>query len=351
MKEIPKGCRFWKQDADEVAPEEVVRMYGAGLAGAWRDDEALADLLDGQEYPELEAAAHHFGWADHAAGELVAPWLNVQRVFPGSLPGRAQQRGDCVSHSQRNAVLTACVGDIISGLVDEVTGRIEGPPEGVSAAGLLDGVFSTEAFYWYRRHGGDGWSCGAAAKVGQGEAGMVLRKNYPELGVDLSTYSGRNAGLYGRSTPPDAFQQVTRKNLVRNIARVTTFEGLRDALAQGCGITTCGSEGFSSTRDENGVSRRRGSWAHAMMVFGVDDRSITKEKYGEPLVGVGNSWGPSWNSGPKRVLGTEFSIFDGHFWTPWSDFRRREILALSGADGFAKRKLKYEPTPGWSTAT
>lgn len=339
-REIPKGCQFWKQDQESLPVHDIVRMYEAGYAGVWRDDNATADLLSAQAIPEIEDAAHLYGWADHAAKELVAPFLNVNRLFPGCWPGRAQERGDCVSHGQRNANLTAMVGDIIAGLPDEKDGEIEGVPDDVSPQGLKDGVLSTEATYWMRGYNGDGWSCSSSARVAQTSSGMVLRKEYPELGIDLSQYSGSLAGKYGAKEPPENIQKMAQQHLVRDVARVNSFEGLRDALAQGAGIQTCGGEGFSSSRDENGFSRRQGGWSHSFAFVGTDDRDVVVQKYGEPLVCCLNSWA-NWNGGGTRILGTQLDILGGMWWALWSAVKNRDIFAMSGGNGWAKKKLTF----------
>lgn len=346
-REIPKGMQFWKQGPEALPPADVVRMYEAGFAGVWRDENAIADLLSAQEIPELEDAAQHYGWADHAKGELVCPFLNVERIFPGCWPGRAQERGDCVSHGQRNANLLALVGDIVSGVADEADGELEGPPENVAEAGKRDGIFSTEVIYWHRRHGGDGWSCGESAKVSQTEAALVVRRNYPDIGVDLSQYSGRNAGLYGSRTPPENIGKVIGQNLVRSVARINSFEGLRDALAQGCGVQTCGSEGFSSQRDENGFSQRQGSWSHSYADVAVDERPEIIKRYGEPLVGSINSWA-NWNGGGTQILGTSWHILGGMWWCKYSAVKNRDRYAISGVNGFKQKKIDwYGTSPKW----
>lgn len=346
-RQIPKGMSFWKQDTDEVTPYEVVRRYESGMAGVWQDDEAKEKLLASVGWPDGEKAAHEFGIADSAAGELVPAWLGVERVFPGCWPGSAQTRGDCVSHSTRNGGLTAVVGDILSGKPDAVSGKMEDKPGDVSATGLSDGIFSTEAIYWWRDHGGDGWSCGHASTVLRSESGLWVRKDYPELGVDLSKYSGSTAGKYGRSNPPAEYLAEGAKHRIREVTEVSSFEQVRDFLANGYGISTCGGEGWSSSRDENGFSRRQGGWSHALAYIGADDRPAIKEKYGEPLVLILNSWG-RWNGGGRRVLGTSFDIPEGSFWAKWSDCSRRDMYAYSGVNGWPKRKIDFWGTsPRW----
>ncbi len=342
-----KPFRAWKQDQVEAPISQIVRMYESGFAGCGIDEERKEQLLRSCGWPDGSKAAHEFGFADSAAGQLVPAWLGVEKTFPGCWPGSAQTRGDCVSHSTRNGGLMAVVGDILRGKPDEVTGKVEGPPTDVAESGKRDGIFSTEAIYWWRDHGGDGWSCGHAASVIKTESGLWVRKAYPELGVDLSQYSGKVAGKYGARNPPETYLAEGAKHRIREVTELRTFEEVRDYLANGYGISTCGSQGWSSSRDENGFSRRQGRWAHALAFIGADDRDIIKQKYGQPLILILNSWA-RWNSGGRRVLGTQYDIPEGAYWALASDALARDIYAFSSVHGWPPGKIIWEPTPGWS---
>lgn len=339
IKQIPKGHQFWPAHHDDLPAGEVRRLYEKGFAGAYDEPEERERFLASVEYPYGSEAAHANGWAGSGAGKLVIPFVHADRTFPGCWPGPAQGRGDCVSHSTKNAALLSLICEIVAGQPDEVTGKIEGVPE-ISKEGIAQGALSTEAIYWWRGHGGDGWSCDHSARVVCEQSGLWLRQSYPELDIDLTRYSARTAGLYGARTPPQTIRDVGRQHLVRTATVLRSFEEARDFLHNGYGITSCGSEGFSSTRDENGVSGRRGSWAHAMAYIGADDREETKKLYGEPLVLVLNSWG-RWNDGPRWILGHSIEIPHGAFWTRWSDVRRRSMHALSSVNGWPARRLPH----------
>ena len=337
---IPRPFRVWPKEVKNLSPSQIVRAYTEGLAGCGRDDDASARFDSMMEWPNGEDAAHHFGLADSAAGELVIPFTHILRLYPGCLPGPAQDRGDCVSHNEKNALLTVHCCDIVANKPDEETGRFEGTVE-IAPQGVAEGVFSTEAIYWWRRHGGDGWSCEAAANVAIKESGAWIRQNYPELGVDLTSYSGSMAGKYGRSIPPENFQAQGVKNLARQATRLESFEAIRDYLKSGYGIGSCGSEGFSRERDANGVSNRSGKWAHAMAILGADDRPEIKAVYSEPLLLIQNSWSV-FNQGPRRILGTNIDIPEGSFWARWSDVKNRRYIAHSSINGWPRRDL-----PNW----
>lgn len=341
---LPRSFQFWPEDdaGHDRTPIEVQRMYESGYAGAWYDPEAVEDFdafVGSQPFGDADGGriAERNGFAGSAAGQLVLPAAFVEKLLPGCWPGAAQQRGDCVSHGTKNAALVTMCCDIVAAKPDEVSGRVEGLPE-IAPEGVTQGALSTEAIYWYRGYSGDGWSCDTAARVACTKAALWPRRSYPDLDVDLTRYSGSLAGKYGRSAPPSEFTTEGQKHLIRTSTRVSGFDQIRDFLANGYGISSCGGEGWSSSRDENGFSRRSGSWSHAMAYIGADDRDVIKQKYGEPLILILNSWG-RWNKGGRRILGTTADIPEGSFWALASACRNRSGFAFSGATGWPAKSL------------
>ena len=325
---------------------DVIEAYNSGFIGA---REPSAEELSafhaaiaesgGTQYGAVASA--RYGLKDSGKGKLSIPFREIFSLYPDCLPGGAQGRGDCVSWSARNAALGTMCCEITSGVPDDVSGRLEGAPD-VSPEGIRSGVLSTEAIYNWRRHGGDGWSCAAAGRVMLKESGLWLRKKYDTIGVDFTTYSSRNAGIYGRNTPPDSWLAIGKDHLIRTATEIDDYETLRDMLHNGYCVSSCGGESWSSSRDENGFSRRsRGGWAHALAYLGVDDRDIIKEKYDTEygLVLVQNSWG-AWNSGGRRIYKTDIDIPVGSFWSRWEDMRNRYMQAYSGVAGWPPKKLK-----------
>jgi len=328
-------------DFDDV--RDLIRAYELKYAGAYTDPleaERFDDtIVSAGGYVHGAAAAHAGNWAGSGAGRLILPYVHVEACYPGSLPGPAQQRGDCVSHSSKNACLTTLCCEVVAARPDEETGKLEAAPE-LTPAATGQGVLSTEAIYWWRGHGGDGWHCDHAARVCTTESGMWLRRDYTsEFDFDLTRYSGRLAARWGRRKPPQEVKRAGREHLIRTATRVQGFEQLRDFLHNGYGVSSCGSEGFASVRNQDGVSQRRGVWYHAMAYIGADDREETRRKYNGPLVLVLNSWGRGWNRGPRQIRGAELEIPAGSFWARWSDLSRRSMFAFSGADGWPAQVL------------
>ncbi len=359
-------------DTAANAWDSIQRQYEDGLAGASWNPEAHAELLESivnaGGLATVEEAATRYGFAESFAGKLVIPFVWCLVHFPGSLPGPAQQRGDCVSHGGKNAAMATYACEIASGQPDQVSGKIEIAPV-ISPLGLAQGAYATETHYWFSGNGprDDGWHSAACVKVMTTQSGLVIRAPLGNTGIDLTRYSAETASHFGGKTPPaDVLDQIDN-NLIRTAAEVTTMEGLRDSLGKGFCVTADGSEGFDNVRDANGVSKQRGRWAHCMAELGFDERPETVKLYSEPLVLVQNSWN-KFNSGPRDIrdsagfvppamkelwikLGIvnpatgNIMIPEGSFWTRWSSVKQRRRYAFAGVSGWGRQNL-----PDWNLA-
>ena len=78
------------------------------------------------------------------------------------------------------------------------------------------------------------------------EAGLVTRDNHPEIGMDLTKYIKANTEKYGRNTPSGSVADAMDNNLIRTATNLRSREERRDFLANGYGLSSCGSEGFSN---------------------------------------------------------------------------------------------------------
>lgn len=323
-------------------PSRIVDAYERGFVGSYWNPESAQKLGEdieasgGLRYGE--DACRNYGIEGAGAGKLVLPFLAVTQHYPNAIPGRAQERGDCVSFSTRTAMWISYMAELVYGTnVDRHTHPL------VSATAELSGCIATEPLYWYRGHGGDGWQCAEAADVALKKSGMWIRKDYPELGVNLTDYSPQTAGKWGSSSPPDKITQQGREHLCRNATVCRTYEAVRDMLATGNALSSCGSEAFQKTRNQYGIADRSYSkWYHAMAYGAVDDRPETVEREGCGLVLVINSWGKNWISGPTQIPGTSVVIPHGCFWARWRDIESRYAIALGASIGWPARKL-----PDW----
>ena len=322
--------------ANEFDP---LSAYSAGLAGCRADpraDEMFADYIirHGGD-PDGGNIAHEWEFAGKGEGKLTLLFPKVMEVFPECWPGPAQLWGDCVGAAAANCLLTSLGMEIASGKPDEVTGRVEGAPE-LPEEGIRQSVVARESVFAWRSFDSDGWVCSEAAKVCC-EKGFLIRKPYPELGIDLTRYTSQTIKLGGKRPPNAAWLNESKKHVARTATFLRGREQVRDMLFQGYGVFNCSGLGFSRTRNEDGFSPVSGSWAHAQCFIGYDDRPETVKKYGQALTCWLNSWN-KWNSGPRRVRGTDIDIPHGAYWALASTIDRCQCIALSSVAGWPRRR-------------
>ena len=322
-----------------MADFSPVDAYSGGLMGCRpnpRADEEFADsIIRHGGNPDGGSIAWEWELENCGRGKLSLLTPVIEKVFPGSLPGPPQLWGDCVGAAAANCYLGSLAQEIYDCKPDEVTGLVEGKPD-VGDVGQKQGVVARESIFAWRGKSSDGWFCSAAAKAVT-EKGVLVRKAYPELGIDLTKYTRDTIRLGGAKAPGSEWLAISSKNVARTATFLKGREQVRDLLCAGYCIFNCSSLGFSRTRNEDGVSSQSGIWHHAQVFSGYDDRPSTISKYGQALVLWTNSWG-SWNSGPRRVRGTDIDIPPGSYWALASTIDRCQCIALSSVSGWPRRR-------------
>lgn len=313
--------------------------YSHGLIGSYADPRADEEFVDsiirhGGD-PDGGQVAHAWEFADKGKGKLTMLFPAVEEIFPGCFPGPPQLTGDCVSRAAANCLLVSIGMEIADERPDEVSGLVEGPPD-IPELGVRQGVVSSESIWAWRGYDRDGWICSKAAQVA-GEQGFLVRKPYPELSIDLTKYTEQTIRLGGSRRPSDKWLAESKQYIARTATILNSREQVRDFLFAGFCVMNCSSLGFERTRNEDGVSRQIGTWHHAQIFHSYDDRPETIQKYGEPLVGWQNSWG-AWNTGPRRVRGTNIDLPPGGFWARASTIDQCQCIALSSVAGWPRRK-------------
>lgn len=337
MPDLPRlaTVRWNLQPVEFTDPAEA---YSKGFIGAWHDPEGTerlsSEVTSAGGLWDADDVTHTYGFADQGAGKLCLISEEIFKVFgPTALPGAAQVVGDCVSHSTKNAIL----GTLSTAITHGLSGMPITTPEGIA-----QGVLAPEAIYAFRGYSGDGWSCQEALEVAIQKVGAVSRRNHPDANWDLTRYSKATAHKYGSNRPPPEVVKALGEHKVMTVTRCRSYEEIRDMIASGFAVTSCGSEGFSSHRNEDGVSARSGHWSHAFAYIGVDDRAETKQKYGCGLILAINSWGAGWIAGPRGIRGTNLQIPHGSFWAKWTDLSARFASAVNTVVRWEPRKL-----PDW----
>ena len=246
----------------------------------------------------------------------------IKQASNGNFPKRKQTIGDCVAHGAAYAVDAVKSVDIV--LKKEFE-------EWVDETATEDIYAGSRVQIGGGRIRGDG-SIGAWAARYVNEYGALPRGKYGN--VDLTTYSGSKARSWGKGSAgvPKSLIPTAKKHPIQTVSKVTTYEEVRDLIANGYAVTIASMQGFSSKRDSEGFAKPQGSWAHQMSILAVDD------EYKRPGVLVQNSWG-TWNSGPKR-----HDQPNGSFWVDAEEIERRilkkgDSWAFSGYEGFKPREL------------
>ena len=327
---------------------DVVQEYERGFIGAYFDPEEherARDSIVSDGLPfEWAAAAFDYGMVGAAATdgiyllhkEVEACGVNIHTIAYASQPV-----GNCVSRGTQNALLhTLCAA------VNHGTGSI---PDGMVAASATSNPLASEVNYWFKwpgtRPGGDGWYAGACLRAAKERGGLVVRKDFRDIGgPDLRAETRATTHAYASESIPDAMRQVIHQHPLLAYAECKGFEQVADAIASGHAVQTDGVQGWASTVDENGFAHQRGSWSHSMCVTGVVRTEAARKKYNTVgLVLIQNSWANFNKNDHARVMGTTIAMPRGSFFARWEDCPGRSWFAVSSVKGWENRRL-----PNWN---
>jgi hypothetical protein len=181
---------------------------------------------------------------------------------------------------------------------------------------------------------GDG-SIGAWAAQFATKYGVVPRGTHGQY--DLTRYDPNRCRSWGSSGVPTELEVIARQFPVKDAARVLTWGEAKKALAQGYGIAICSSQGFTRTRDANGICRPSGVWQHCMALDGYHTDANGRE-WGH----IENSWGADYHTGPTGWGNPNRA----GFWTDSATINRMlsqgDSWAFSGTTGFPSRKIDWD---------
>lgn len=300
---VPLGRRPWPESPAPLATERVVELYKQGYGATLYQPEEREALYDNLPFPNGEDAAYHYGLVGSGAGKLSMPFLYSYAHWPKAWPSPGQETGDCVSRAGKNCGFVLLGVEVAFAIPDEVTGKVEGFPV-VSAIAEANGVVASEPQYGDRGHRGQGASCDRLIQhvIGKGSigAGIMLRQNYPDAGVNLEKLNTSLGINWGGSGTPQKVRDEGKKHSIRTATDCPNHEVVRDFCANGYPMWACSGLGWSSNRDKNGYSKQQGGWSHSWITMAFDDRAETVREYGFPLALYMHDWG-RWNSGPRDI--------------------------------------------------
>lgn len=303
-------------------PVQKVKTQAGEHPTGWLERPAdVAEVLGFLNRPFFGAEAKVSGIQDSGKGKVVLLHKALWQVAP-DYKIHNQTAGTCVSHGWGLCVDVLKAVQIVAGAREKYTGDT-----------------STEVIYAGSRveigkgacGRGDG-SIGAWAAKWVSEYGTLVRGKYGS--IDVTTPDDRIAVRWGmpRVGVPDEIEPRVKEHPVKTTSLVTDYEQARDAISQGYPVPVCSNQGFTSTRDEKGFARPRGSWAHCMAFVSVDDADS------RPGLLCVNSWSENWISGPRRHDQPEGSMWvDADVCTRM--LRGQDSFAISGYVGFPAQDL------------
>lgn len=270
--------------------------------------------------------------AEGPAGEdnrRVVLWDNVKAVLGRHTENYAQQVGDCVSFGTKNAIEYLLCVEISRHLAGE------GPPPPID----FHPIFPPYIYGISRVQIGGG-RIGGDGSVGAWAAAGVSDPRYGVLPADepgVPKYSGSLARVWGRRPgPPAQFIGIAKANLIKDVAKVTSFADAKAAIQNGYPVTVASNRGFrmaGHVRSGKLWGIPSGSWAHQMCFVGYDSDP-------EEALYCLNSWGPGAHGTPPD------DAPPGGFWVQAkvadSMLKAEDSFAYSGPKGFVAREVDID---------
>lgn len=273
-------------------PHQIREIYSSGFQGVTQEDKSSRAYFRGLT-PRFYSAfpqARDLHQEVSVCLPIRGPQTMIDLDFCGDSK-ESQRQGDCVGKMLKGQ-------GMIDGTLDAMFGETSWKmgPDGKGVQ------YCDENHYGDRGHRGEGANCWRLwDNAGlDGPQGFLFRDVYEtEDGTfDLSKYRADLSGKWGRRGTPRALSEIAARNPALQVYKAKSIQEVMDALAMGFGVGRCGSDGYSSKRDSNGVSEPKGSWNHAISVGGFDRSQRILNKYGEPVFLYFHFWG-EWNTGPK----------------------------------------------------
>jgi hypothetical protein len=201
---------------------------------------------------------------------------------------------------------------------------------------FIYGVSRTAEDLGNKRLRGDG-SVGAWAAHAVQQYGVLAAddRGVPE-------YSGELSRQWGAKGVPEQFYWQASLFKVRTVARVQSYEDVRDALANGYPVTIASNVGFQMKPVVAGGKhwgRASGTWAHQMCLIGVDDKAVSPFTSQPGACYCLNSWGANAHGTPAD------DAPPGGFWIDRTTVERivgqGDSWAFSNFDGFPVREQDF----------
>lgn len=277
--------------------------------------------------------------ADLVAGDANEDALLYRALVPSlERSGQMQwivQRGEWkVVRSYNQGNVGSCVGNATAACL--------------SVLNAVECVIKNESQEFTAMHSADGCYglCREAADMlgmkGDGCYGSAAARAMKNLGTlycieyanaDLRINDPNRAKQYGYNGVGASLKKDASDRKIVSATLVKTAKEAWSLIGNGYPINVCSGQGFSTTRDAEGICKPKGTWYHSMAVIA---RRTTAD--GRKLFLVWNSWGDNWCNGPYWQ-----DMPEGSFFVEWSIMDKMlavgDSFAYSGLEGFPKRTL------------
>lgn len=287
----------------------------------------MPDNFGWVENPEasdaVEAMMGVFGSAadfltDSGKGKIVCLHENFTKIGHEFCYTNQGKVGSCVAASKAGQIDVLKATEIANGERELYVGQTSIEPI----------YYGARVVIGKGRLSGDGAVSAYAAQY-VNQYGTLVKKKYGN--IDLTEYSADRCRKWGSNSGfPKTLEEISKDNIVLTIARVKSWEELRDSIANGFPVSVGSNLGFSSETDDEGFCKHVTTWGHDMFYCAVDDDSKRK---GALCV---NSWGRQWLKIRKRKLNQP----DGTFWVDAEKvdqhMKNGDAWSISGFQGFKK---------------
>lgn len=317
---------LWPQ-AKQQAPFAEPPQNLMGWAGPEAAKSAWAELKG--KFPKFAIKGEVKG----SEGAKVYLWKSAISVTGNHLPTIRQEIGDCVSQGSKNGMEYALVADIAKGAPFE-----------------FKPIFQPYHYSYGRMVIGKGQIRGPDGSVGSWQADAVREAGFIATDFEggMPEYSGRVSSEWAVRKPAAKYIAEGKRHTVAVTAMVTTYEEVRDALANGYPIVICSDRGFALQPRVDGGKHwgtPQGTWNHCMCLIGIDDTVKGPTFAGNRSGKKGaayclNSWGPDAHGQPAD------DAPPGGFWISRDVIeyivRQEDSFAYSGVNGFVAAPPEWD---------
>ena len=157
----------------------------------------------------------------------------------------------------------SCVAVAVGGGVDQVkiTEIANGERSEFKALTCSEAIYyGARVVMGQNRIRGDGASTALAIKY-IAERGTIARGKYGN--IDISEYSVDRCRKWGQNSGfPKSLEDISKEHKIEQYSRVTSYEMIRDSIANNCPVIVGSSLGFSNTCNNDGIAKQNTTWQH-----------------------------------------------------------------------------------------